>query len=177
MRRHNLRFVHSLVATSVSGRKPIIFYLPRGGTSSVREQSKHILALSEVARQVRSTREQPNPSAAITEFALKPFVFVGIVFVPFQITGTAALMGTEIAGEHLPLQVKVGEVLVTNIGGCETFGAGWTFIGTISTVAPGVPFDAIGVLVWRGTKGAHPTSNPPAKDLAVDIMSGFEMLM
>lgn len=161
------------MTASISGRKPIIFDLPRRGTGGVREQSKHVLALPEVARQVRATREQSDLSVAIAEFALEAFVFMRIVFVPFQIPGTGALMGADVAGEHLPLLVDVGEVLVADVGRCEAFGAGRTFIRSVSAVAPGVSFDAVGVLVGGGTKGTHATSKPPAEDLAVDIVSGF----
>ena len=96
-----------MMAFSVTWRIPSILYLPFGCSLGFRKQSKHVLALSEVASEIGPTWEESNLFITVTEFALKSLGPMFLVFMSLQICSARALVVTEIAAEHFPLEMDI----------------------------------------------------------------------
>ena len=88
------------MTSPVAWREPLVVYLLRGRTTGFGEQGKHVLAFSEVARQIRTTGKQSNFTIPIAELTLESLGSMFLILVSFQVSGASALVSADITGEH-----------------------------------------------------------------------------
>ena len=96
-----------MMAFSVTWRIPTILYLPFSCSIGFRKQSKHELAFPEVASEIGPSWEESDLFIMVTELTLKSLCLVFLVSVSLQVCSARALMATEIAAEHFPLEMDI----------------------------------------------------------------------
>lgn len=92
--------IHAMMTSLVTRWKPIGF-LCSCSSSNLWKLSKHVLAIPETTRQIRSAGKQPPLAIAIAKLALESLGAVLIILAPLQIRKACALMRAHITREHL----------------------------------------------------------------------------